>query len=136
MTTTISLRQFIAAGLLLNDRGEPIQETPMVQALLEGWEAGAKTIVLCSPRRQGKSTVAALAAAHLLVAQPMSFTIWLSASGDQGSDILTQKLGLPLRRRKDLLERSDLDLSLARNRATNLTTGSVVEVTYPLGCGN
>ena len=53
MTT---LRQFFQSGILHGDHGGPLEETPLLRALVEGYEGDYHTRVVVSPRRNGKSS--------------------------------------------------------------------------------
>jgi hypothetical protein len=121
---TASLRQFFASGLLLNDRGEPIRSTPLLEDMLTAFEGDFSTRVFVSPRRAGKSTAVALLAAFELLMTPNAFTLWVSGSGDQAKDILEQKVRRPLLRR-------GVKVQDARDRLVNPELGSVVECVAP-----
>ena len=121
----ITIRNFLHSGILLNDRGQPLQETPLLLDAVEAYEGDFHSRVIISPRRNGKSSAVALISAYELLCVPGAFVIWVSGSGDQASDILEQKLRRPLSMNSKL---SGLKLQMSRDRIVNPEIGSVVQV--------
>jgi hypothetical protein len=116
-----SLREFHRLGVLQGDHGGALEATPLVEALIGAFEGAGHAVVLVCPRRCGKSSAAALAAAHLLLTAPGSYTLWVASSEEQAADVVAQKLTRPLKRR-------GLALSYARDRITHAQLGSEVRV--------
>ncbi len=128
MTT---LRQWADSGILLNDRGRPIQRTRLIDDVVGAFENQDlhQRIFIC-PRRSGKSSATALLASWNLLFREQSFTCWIAGTGGSAESIVQQKLSIPLRKRF-----SQLDLNIARNRIENKEIGSVVEILAPSESG-
>ncbi|MBI4603517.1 MAG: hypothetical protein HY721_16315 [Planctomycetes bacterium] len=121
----LSFIEFVHSGLLLGDHGQPIAMTPLLSRFADVVEGGARVIVLCTPRRCGKSTCLSVLAAWFLLTRPMSFATYVCSTSDQAADVLGQKLGTPLRLFGAAVK---LGLGVARDRLTRPRFGSTVAV--------
>ena len=126
----ITLRQFFESGILRGDHGGPLESTPLLEDVIAAYDGDHHNRVIVSPRRNGKSSAVSILAAYELLTKPGSFTVWVSGSGDQASDIVEQKLRRPLSQNADL-QSFNIQLQASRSRLVNPELGSVCEVIAP-----
>lgn len=129
MSDQLLIRDFLAAGFLRSDTGEPLVMTPLLESLIDAYEDPAvRSVACCTPRQQGKSTGVAVLVLYELLACEHSYVIWLAPAGHTAEAVLSQKLRKPLAVNP---RTAGLALEVSKTMITNPETGSTVEIVPP-----
>lgn len=88
----ITLRDFLAKGIVLNDRGKHVQWCPALEELSRIEDPAIKSVSLCMPRRSGKSTAAAAVALWHAMTTPHAEVVLVAATGGSVEEVFRQKL--------------------------------------------
>jgi hypothetical protein len=113
------------ARLLPGDHGGELEISEFIlEAIAAVEDPSIRTVLICAPRRSGKTTISFIVALHRLLTVPGAYVLLLSGSESQSEALLTQKISFPVSRSPKLLS---LGLHIIRSRV-EAPNGSILEV--------